>query len=207
MTTSSTVAATTRKLFEQNVEPIDTLTNSQKQGISVTVVSSQKKAKGKGVTLQRPPFWLGYHTMNAIACENGEALEPTLSISELVKFEIVHEEALEHLEAVPFFPYILQEAWPSKRADGKVGGHFNLTQVPFDVERTENGFALDYQVAISFKLCERTLLRDDIYAKTEKRLKARNIHLGEILGEPITVLCFHGQRDGVEPSSFISKIS
>ena len=122
MTTSSTVAATTRKLFEQTVEPMDTLTNSQKRGVSVTVVSSQKKAKGKGVTLRRPPFWLGYHTMNAIACENGETLEPALSVSELMKFGMIHEEALEHLEAVPSFPYIPQEAWPSKRADGKEGG-------------------------------------------------------------------------------------
>jgi hypothetical protein len=107
-------------------------------------VSSQKKAKGKEIMPQRPPFWLGYHALNAIACENGEPLEPTLSVSELVKFGMVHDEALEHLEAVPSFPYIPQEAWPSKRIDGKEGGHFNLTQVPFDVEVDEGGFALDY---------------------------------------------------------------
>ena len=178
MTSSSTVAATTRKLFEQNVEPMDTITNSKKRGVNVMVVPSQKKAKGKGVTLQRAPFWLGYYTMNAIICENGEALEPTLSVSELVKFGMNHEEALEHLEAVPSFPYIPQEAWPSKRMDGKEGGHFNLTQVPFDVEIDENGFAFDYQVVITFELCERTLLRDEIYAKTEERLKAMKIDLG-----------------------------
>ena len=62
--------------------------------------------------------------------------------------------------------------------DGKEGGHFNLTQVPFDVEIDENGFAFDYQVAITFELCERTLLRDEIYAKTEERLKAMKIDLG-----------------------------
>ena len=53
--------------------------------------------------------------MNAIACDSGEPLEPTLSVSELVKFGMVHEEALEHLEAVPSFPYVPQEAGPSKR--------------------------------------------------------------------------------------------
>ena len=116
--------------------------------------------------------------MNVIACDNGEPLEPTLSVSELVKFGMIHEEALEHLAAVPSFPYVPQEAWPSKRADGKEGGHFNLTQIHFDVETDENGFALNYQVAITFELCERTLLRDGIYAKTEERLKAMNIHLG-----------------------------
>ena len=132
--------------------------------------------------------------MNAIACDNGEPLEPTLSVSELVKFGMIHEEALEHLAAVPSFPYVPQEAWPSKRADGKEGGHFNLTQIPFDIETDENGFALDYQVAITFELCERTLLRDGIYAKTKERLKAMNIHLGEILCEHIAVLCFHGSK-------------
>ena len=59
MTTSSSVVATTRKLFEQNVEPMDTITSSKKRGVSVMVVSSKKKAKGKGVKLPRAPFWLG----------------------------------------------------------------------------------------------------------------------------------------------------
>ena len=126
---------------------------------------AKRRLKGKGIASQRPPFWLGYHALNAIACENGETLEPTLSVSELVKFGMEHNEALEHLEAVPSFPYIPQEAWPSKRMDGKEGGHFNLTQVPFDVEVDEGGFALDYQVAITFELCDRNLTRDEILCK------------------------------------------
>lgn len=70
--------------------------------------------------------------------------------------------------------------------DGKEGGHFNLTQISFDVETDENGFALDYQVTITFELYEGTLLRDEIHAKNEK--KTMNIHPGEILGEPIAVI-------------------
>jgi hypothetical protein len=101
------------------------------------IVSSHKKAKGKGVVSRRPFFWLGYHAMNALACENGEPLEPTYSVSELVKFGMQHDEALEHLQAVPSFPYVPQEVWPSKRTDGIEGGHFNITQVPFDVEIDE----------------------------------------------------------------------
>ena len=107
---------------------------------------------------------------------------------------MVHEEALEHLMAIHSFPYIPQEAWPSKREDGKEGVHFNLTHVPFDVEVDEHGFALDYQVAITFELCDRNLTRDEIYAKTEARLKAMNIQLGEILGEPIAIICFHASK-------------
>ena len=160
ISTSSKVAATTRKLFEQNVESIDTSSNSQKRQVNAMVVSSQKKAKGKGVTPPRPPFWLGYQAFNALTMENGDSLERTLSVSELVKRGMTYEEALEHLVAIPSFPYIPQEAWPSQRMDGKEGGHINLTQVPFDIEVDEEGFALDYQIAIAFELYERNLTKD-----------------------------------------------
>jgi hypothetical protein len=122
-------------------------------------------------------------------------MEPTLSVSELVKFGMEHNEALEHLEAIPSFSYIPQEAWPSKMVDEKEGGHFNLTQVPFDVEVDEGGFALAYQIAIVFEINDRNLsTRDEIYAKTEAKLKVMDIPLGEILGEPIAILCFHGSK-------------
>jgi hypothetical protein len=174
---------------------MDTMSNGQKRQVNAIVVSSQKKAKGKAIPPPHPPFWLGYHTLNVIAKENGKPMEPTLSVSELVKFGMEHNEALEYLEAVPSFPYIPQEVWPSKRADGKEGGHFNLTQVPFDVEVDEGGFALDYQIAITFEINERNLAtRDEIYKKTEASLKAMGIPLGEILGEPIAILCFHGSK-------------
>ena len=68
------------------------------------------------------------------------------------------------------------------------------TQVPFDVEVDEGEFALDYQVAITFELCDQNLSRDEINAKTEARLKRMNIQLGEMLGEPIAFLCFHGSK-------------
>lgn len=142
MTTIPNAAiATTRKLFENNKESMD-VSNGQKRQVNVLVVSSQKKAKGKRIAFQRLPFWLGYHALNAIACNNDEPQEPTLSVSALVKLGMAHNEALEHLEADPSFPYIPQEAWPSKKIDGKEGGHFNLTQVPFDVEIDKGGFAL-----------------------------------------------------------------
>jgi len=195
MTSSANAAATTtRKLSEEKNDNMDVMLNGQKRQVGVMVVSSQKKAKGKETFPQRPPFWLGYHALNVIACENNEPLEPTLSVSELVKFGMSHDEALEHLEAVPSFPYILQEAWPSRRIDGKEGGHFNLTQVPSEVEVDEGGFVLDYQIAISFELGNRNWTRDEILAKTELKLKTMNIELGEMLGEPIAILCFHGTK-------------
>ena len=193
MATTPNAAAVTRKLFENNNESMD-LSNGQKRQVNALVVSSQKKAKGKGKTFQHSSFWLGFHALNAIACSNDGPLEPTHSVSQLVKLGMAHNEALEHLEAVPSFPYIPQEAWPSKRVDGKEGGHFNLTQVPFDVEIDEGGFALDYQIAIAFELCDRNLTRDEIYSKTIERLKKMDIELGDILGEPVAILCFHGSK-------------
>jgi hypothetical protein len=78
-----------------------------------------KEGKGQGNNSLIDVFWLGYHALNAIACENGEPLERTFFVSELVKFEMVHDEGLEHLEAISFFPYILQEAWHSKEINEK----------------------------------------------------------------------------------------
>ena len=75
--------------------------NGKKRSVGVMIVSSQKKAKGKEITLQRPPFWLGYHTLNALTCDNDEIFEPTLSVSELVRFGMEHNEALENLQATP----------------------------------------------------------------------------------------------------------
>jgi hypothetical protein len=194
MTTSTNAAATPRKLFDQNIDMVDILANGQKRQVRAMIVFSQKKTKDKDIISQRPFFWLGFHAMNAIACENGEALEPTYSVSELVKFGIQHDEALEHLEAVPSFPYVPQEAWPSKMMDGIGGGHFNITQVPFDVEIDAGGFFLDYQIVVTFELCDRNLSRDEIYEKTIARLKSMNIEIGEILGEPIAIFCFHGSK-------------
>jgi hypothetical protein len=71
---------------------------------------------------------------------------------------------------------------------------FNITQVPFDVKVDEGGFALDYQRAITFKLCDRNLSRDEILAKTEATLKIMNIELEEMQGEPMTIFCFHGSK-------------
>ena len=195
MSSSAIVAATTRKFFEEkNDDIMDILLNGKKRSIGAMIVSSQKKAKGKETASQRPPFWLGYHTLNALARDNGEMFEPTLSVSELVRFGMEHNEALEHLEVFSSFPYVLQQAWPSKKLDGKEGGHFNLTQVPFDVEIDEYEFFLDYQIAIAFEIGDRNITRDEIYAKTEARLEKMNIQLREVLGEPIAILCFHGSK-------------
>ena len=93
--------------------------------------------------------------------------------------------------ARPSFPYVPQKEWPSKREDEKEGQHYNLTQLPFDVEVDENGFSFDYQVSIHFEIGEQKWERNVIMHKVKERLTKMNIELGELIGEPIAILCFH----------------
>jgi len=107
---------------------------------------------------------------------------------------MAHEDALEQVSSTPSFPYVVQEEWPSQRPDGKEGMHFNLTQLPCDVEVGENGFSLDYHVSIHFEIGERNLNRDEVFELTKARLNKMKIEVGEILEEPIAILCYHGSK-------------
>ena len=49
-------------------------------------------------------------------------------------------------------------------------------------------------LAFTFELCERTLSKDEIYAKIEEKFKAINIDLEKILGESIAIFCFHESK-------------
>ena len=89
------------------------------------------------------------------------------------------------------FPYVPQIEWPSKREDGIEGQHFNLTQLPFDVEVDENGYSLDYQISIHFELSEQKWERDVIMDKVKERLNKMKIKTGELIGEPIAIMCYH----------------
>ena len=62
------------------------------------------------------------------------------------------EKATKCQNATPSFPFIIQDEWPYKREDGKERQHFNLTQIPFDVEVDEHGFSLDYHITIIFEI-------------------------------------------------------
>ena len=92
----------------------------------------------------------------------------------------------------PAFPYVLQEEWPSQRMDEKRGNHYNLTQLLHKLEVDEYGFALDYHVAIFFELGDLVLLKDDVMTMVIARLKHMHIEVGNILGEPIAIMCYHG---------------
>ena len=55
----------------------------------------QKKIKGKEITFQRPSFWLGIHALNLLAQENNQPMEPSHSVSHLVRIGVSHDEALD----------------------------------------------------------------------------------------------------------------
>ena len=86
-----------------------------------------------------------------------------------MKKEIDFDEAKEMQNAKPSFPYVPQTEWPSKREDEIEGQHFNLTQLPFDMEVDENGFSFDYQVAVHFERKETKWDKDTILNKVKKK--------------------------------------
>ena len=158
------------------------------------ILSSQKKVKGKEIAIPRPSFWLGFHALNLLAKENNQPMEPSHSVSKLVRMGVSHDEALDCIMSEPAFPYVLQEEWPSKRMDGKEGNHYNLTQLPHEIEVDEYGFALDYHVAILFELEDIVFLKDYAMNMVVARLKHMHIEVGSILGELIAIMCYHGSK-------------
>jgi hypothetical protein len=118
----------------------------------------------------------------------------TPSFTELVKKCMCESEAHEMVESNPSFPFVAQEEWPFIRTDGKDGMHFNLTHIPSDVEVGDHGFALDYHISIHFEIERIEMDRDVILNLTKEILKAMRVEVGEVLGEPIAVLCFHGTK-------------
>ena len=193
MASPSNFALTSKKLFEESAM-VEVEVQSQKRTSSAQVLSSQKKVKGKEIQFQRPPFWLGFHALNLLAKEKDAPMEPSHSVSQLVRMGVSNEEALDWVQSEPAFPYVLQEEWPSKRTDGKEGNHYNLTQLPHELEVDEFGFALDYHVAIFFELGEMELLKDDVMEMVVARLNHMHIEVGDLLGEPIAIMCYHGSK-------------
>ena len=69
----------------------------------------------------------------------------------LVEYCMKESEAHECQNTISCFPFIIQDEWSNTRDDGNEGQHYNLTQVPSDVEIDEFGFSLDYHITIYFK--------------------------------------------------------
>ena len=186
-------ASTTNVEVEMGmVDENEIISSSQKRPTMAQVTISQKKAKGKMVVEpKRPPFWLGFQAMNWTNRSKDYPIDRTELISELIRKGMEIDEATECQQATPVFPFVIQEEWPSIRDDGIEGQHFNLTQIPFDVEVDENGFALDYQIAIAFEIGELKVSKEKVMEKVKERLKKMKIIIGSMIGEPIAIMCYH----------------
>ena len=175
-----------------NDPDVEMFVTQKRASSSSQATSNQKKAKGKSNSgLKRPPFWLGYQAMNWTNRGKGYPMDANEPVATLVKNGMREKEAKECQNALISFPFVIQEEWPNSREDGKDGQHFNLTQIPSDVEVDKFGFSFDYQIAILFEMGEKEWEKETIMSLVEERLKEMNIELGEVIGEPIAIMCFH----------------
>ena len=55
----------------------------------------------------------------------------------------------------------------------------------------EHGFALDYQIAISFEIGNLKVSKENVIEKIKERLKKMKIEIGSMIGESIAVMCYH----------------
>ena len=185
-------ASSTKNMDVCVVEENEITNNSQKRTTSALVTITPKKAKSKKSLVPNGlSLWLGFPALNHINKQKGLPMESLGSTRELMKRGIDFDEAKEMQSAKPSFPFVPQLEWPSKRGDGIEGQHFNLTQLPFDVEVDENGFSLDYQISIHFELTEIKWEKDIIMNKVKERLNTMKIKTGELIGEPIAIMCYH----------------
>ena len=128
--------------------------------------------------------------MEKLALEEGAPLITELASAKKDRSE---KEASELLKVVFSYSHVPQTLFPIVRPDGIEGQHFNITQIPFEVETNpETGLSYDYQVAIYFQKPTRQYAHEEILALTQARLKETRIALGSKIAEPIAILCKNG---------------
>ena len=137
-------------------------------------------------------FWFGFDTMEKLAEETGAPLSSDFFHTTAKKGRSDKETA--ELKTSTFsYPHVRQALYPIVRPDGIEGQHFNITQLPFEVETDpNNGLSYDYQIAIYFQKPTRQYSHDEILAMTQARLSDMRIVLGSKIAEPIAVLCKNG---------------
>ena len=92
------------------------------------------------------------------------------------------------------FPRVLQKLWPTHRPDTVAGQHVNLTQLPSDIEvHPITHLSLGYQVLLHFEKSYTAFIQDHIMQKVILRLSHMIIMLGDLIGEPVAILC-HGPK-------------
>ena len=132
----------------------------QKRTGGTRTSSEDKRAKatvekrGKSIPKEKnkhaPQFWLGFEAMEKLAIDEGapHIIESTPT----QKKGRSEKETDELLASVFSYPHVGQTLFPLTRPDGIERHHFNITQIPFEVETDPNSsLSYDYQVAIYFQ--------------------------------------------------------
>jgi hypothetical protein len=158
--------------------------------------STEKKNKAAPKDNPTPTqrFWYGFDVMEKLAIEEGapESFVPTPTHT-LMKNGFSDKEAKELQKAVFSYPHVAQTCFPKTRLDGIEGQHFNLTQLPFEIETDiDTGLSHDYHVAIYFQKPIQQSTHEEIMAQTQARLKEMRIPLGSKIADPIAILCKNG---------------
>ena len=150
--------------------------------------SAEKRSRPAPKEKASPPlFWFGFETMERIAIAEGTS---DMSKGKKIRSE---KETAELLASVFSYPHVSQTLFPLERPDGIEGQHFNITQLPFEVEvDPDTGLSYDYQVAIYFQRPTKQYTHEEILKLTQARLKDMRIALGSKIAEPIAILCKNG---------------
>ena len=140
-------------------------------------------------------FWYGYPTMETIAYEAGiPPISVTTPLEELIASGYIASEAAELRSATMSFSRVPQKLWPTTRSDGIKGQHINITQLPFDIEvNPKTNLSLDYHILLHFEKPTTPITQDQVVKKLLVRFQSMEIQLGDLIGEPIAVLC-HGPK-------------
>ena len=97
-------------------------------------------------------FWLGFEAIEKLTKEQGlEEFFTDESIADRITQCIPRKEA-EELECVNIsYPRVPQTLYPSGRSNGIMGQHFNLTQLPQEIEIDPiSKFSMDFHITIHF---------------------------------------------------------
>ena len=159
---------------------------------TTSVEKKNKSASKEGLTPKQ--FWLGFEMMEKLAIIEGTPIHTTpTTLHSLLKNGFSDKEAREFLKATLTYPHVGQSCYPFSRPDGIPGQHFNITQLPFEIEiEPDTGLSLDYQLAIYFQKPSRPHTHEEILAATQARLKDMKIALGNKIAKPIAILCRNG---------------
>ena len=136
-------------------------------------------------------FWYGYPIMEIIGYEAGiPPISITTPIDELIASGYIASKAAELCSTSMSFPRVQQKLWPTTHPDGIEGQQVNITQLPFDIEvNPKTNLSMDYHILLHFEKPTTPYSQDQAMKKLLTRFQSMEIQLGDLIGEPIAVLC------------------